>query len=104
MADVNVFCTVCYIKANINTRRPATKNNQMFSLKDFRMPIIMTMHHKPRKRLLARNYWQTRNSKMSGERMFKFKNKCFLMLLLIFVFWQKGPKEFYDLNTLEVNK
>ena len=42
---------------------------------------------------------------MSGERMFKFKNKCFLMLLLIFVFWQKGPKEFYyDLHTLQVNK
>ena len=61
MAEVDFLSMVSCLKTNVLARRGSTKDNQMFSLKDFRMAITMTMHNEPRERLQIRNDWHLRN-------------------------------------------
>ena len=68
MAEVDFFSMVSCLKTNVLARRGSTKDNQMFSLKAFRMAIIMTVHNEPRQTLQTRNDWHLRNKIMSTEK------------------------------------
>ena len=48
MAEVDFFSMFSCLKTNVLARGGSTKVNQMFSLKDLRMAIIMTVHNEPR--------------------------------------------------------